>query len=256
MTDRVCALAKRARVEDLYEPSVVPSFDPLDMALPEPVFNAKRIMEYVLAQPVYLTEDNRFTGMFRTFTNVGVPADVFARTGHRHFSEACGAFYNHYQENLVVFEWQHSAPNYQYIVENGIEGSLQKIDWYKEQYKYDQDRYEYLLSVEHVCRKALEWSEVCAAAHEAAAKSCENPQRKAELLKLAEICRRVPRKKAESFYEGLQSIMFCFQFLPDSVGTIDRTLYSLYCHDLEKEVLTREQAKELIGEFFVHLYII
>ena len=253
MNQRVIDLAKLSRERDLYEPSVTVEYDPMDMALPEPIFNAKRIIEYILAQPVYIAEQNRYTGMLRFRNDVGVPADIFHRTGHKHFAEAQSSFYRKYIDNLIVFEWQHSAPNYQYIVENGIEGSLKDIAYYKEQYRFDKERYQYLEGVEQVCNGLIAWSEKCARAHEDAAADCNDEARKAELLKLAEICRRVPRKKAETFYEGLQCIIFCFQFLPDSVGTIDRTLWKLYEKDIRDGVITRDEAKDLVGEFFVHL---
>ncbi|MBR3714679.1 MAG: hypothetical protein IKM18_02095 [Clostridia bacterium] len=253
MNQRVIDLAKLSRERDLYEPSVTVEYDPMDMALPEPIFNAKRIIEYILAQPVYIAEQNRYTGMLRFRNDVGVPADIFHRTGHKHFAEAQSSFYRKYIDNLIVFEWQHSAPNYQYIVENGIEGSLKDIAYYKEQYRFDKERYQYLEGVEHVCNGLIAWSEKCARAHEDAAADCNDEARKAELLELAEICRRVPRKKAETFYEGLQCIIFCFQFLPDSVGTIDRTLWKLYEKDIRDGVITRDEAKDLVGEFFVHL---
>lgn len=256
MTDRVTKLATLSRERDLYAPTVAPKYDPMDMALPAQILNGKRIIQYILAQPVYLTEDNRFTGMLRFLSKPlqNTPADVFSRKGHENFQKAAKELYwPNYQEDLVVFEWQHSAPNYTYIVENGIEGSLEKVAYYKKQYRFDQEKYQYLEGVEIVCQGLIEWSNKCADAHEAAANKCADPTRKAELLKLAKIARRVPRTPAKTFYEGLQAVIFCFQFLPDSVGTIDRTLYSLYTNDLQNGTLTREEAKELLAEFFIHL---
>ena len=256
MTERVTRLAALSRERDLYEAPVAPEYDPMDMALPTPILNGKRIVEYILAQPVYLTEENRFTGMLRFSTAAlqGTPADIFTRSGHENFKKAIKELYwPHYQENLVIFEWQHSAPNYTYIVENGIEGSLEKMAYYKEKYRFDKEKYQDLEGVEIVCRGLIEWSNKCADAHEAAAAVCENEARKAELLKLAEIARRVPRTPAKTFYEGLQAVIFCFKFLPDSVGTIDRTLYKLYVNDLASGTLTRDEAKELVAEFLIHL---
>ena len=266
MTERVINLAKQIRQEDIVPQPVKVEYDPLDMALPEAILNAKRIVEFILAQPVYLTDTNRFTGMMR-FGAAGVPGDVFTRAGHRNIHLAAEKFYawsqavndhdnpnwqEKYQENLVCLEWQHSAPNYRYIIENGIEGSLEKINYYKQQYRFDKERYEFLEAEEMVCNGILVWAEKCADAHAAAAESCTDPVRKAELQRLADACRKVPRKPAESFYEALHCIIFCFQFLPDSVGTIDRTLYPLYIRDLEQGKITREEAKDLLGEIFVH----
>ena len=103
MEERVTRLAAILRQQDLYETPVVDiDYDPMDCALPEAQFNAKRIIDYTLAQPVYITEENRFTGMVR-YNNPPVPGDVFARRGHRWFEEARKAFYApNYQENLVA----------------------------------------------------------------------------------------------------------------------------------------------------------
>jgi len=253
VTERVLNLARELNARDLYAPAVTQvEYDPLDLALPEPIFNAKRIVDYILAQPIYLTEENRYTGMVR-FNDPPVPGDIFGRKGHRYFTEARKAFYApHYKENLVILEWQHAAPNYKYILENGIEGSLEKIARYKKVYQDVPERLTYLEAMEIVCKGILQWSEKCADAHEAAAKDCEDPVRREELQFLAATCRKVPRLPAESFYEALQSIIFCFQFLPDSVGTIDRTLYPLYRKDIDSGALTMEKAKELIGEVFIH----
>lgn len=253
MTKRVLRLAELLKQKDLYEQPITDiEYDPLDLALPEAQLNAKRIVEYILAQPIYLTEDNLFTGMVR-FNDPPVPGDIFGRRGHRYFAEARNSFYApHYQENLVILEWQHAAPNYKYILENGIEGSLAKIAHYKQVYQGDESRFTYLHALETVCNGILQWSEKCAQAHEAAAKTCTDSVRREELLLLANTCRKVPRKPAESFYEALQSIIFCFQFLPDSVGTIDRTLYPLYRKDIESGAITINQAKELIGTLFIH----
>lgn len=255
MTKRVTQLAALSRKQDLYAPCVDPIYDPMDLALPQAMFNAKRIVEYILAQPVYLTEDNRYTGMLRFKGDLGdAPADFFHRRGHTEFNKAQKAFYAHnFVENLVVFAWQHSTPNYANIIDNGIEGVLAKIEVSRKQHRADQEKVDFLDAMEHVCNGLLAWSEKCAQAHEDAARTCTDLQRKEELLRLAAVCRRVPRKPAADFYEGLQSIIFCFQFLPDGVGTLDRTLNALYEKDIASGTMTREQAKEWLGEFYVHL---
>ena len=253
MTERVLRLAEEMKRQDLYaKPVTEITYDPRDLALPEAEFNAKRIMDYTLAQPVYITKENRFTGMVR-YNDPPVPGDIFGRRKHTWFLEARKAFYTpNYQENLVILEWQHAAPNYQYIIENGITGSLQKIEAARNVHAADPQKLSYLKAVERVCLGVLAWSEHCADVHEAAAQECPDPVRKEELLLLARTCRKVPRYPAESFYEALQCMVFCFQFLPDSVGTIDRTLLPLFRQDMKKGILTRETAMELIGEMFIH----
>jgi hypothetical protein len=51
MTERVTKLAALLKERDLYEPCVRDiAYDPIDLALPEAIFNAKRIVEYILWQ--------------------------------------------------------------------------------------------------------------------------------------------------------------------------------------------------------------
>ncbi|MBE6928963.1 MAG: hypothetical protein E7463_01670 [Ruminococcaceae bacterium] len=252
MSERVTRLAALSREQDLIAPSIPVEYDGLDLALPEPMFNAKRIAEYIVAQPVYLTEENRFTGMLRLGA-AEVPADVFTRTNHKHIRAAQAIYYRKYVEQLVTFEWQHSAPNYRFILDHGIEGRLAAIRDARVRFADDTDKLTMLDAFETVCRGIIAWSEKCADAHEAAAAACTDDVRKQELLRLAAACRQVPAKPARSFYEGLQSIIMCFQFLPDSVGTIDRALWDLYRRDIESGAITRDEARDLIAEIFVHL---
>ena len=252
MKEEILRLADEMKQHDLYPAPVQVEYDPQDLALPEAMLNAKRVAEYINGQPVYITDDNRFTGMLR-FKNTGVPSDIFTRESHRYFKMAKDSFYKKYLENLVVFEWQHSAPDYLFIIKNGISGSLEKIAAAKEKYQSDTQKYTFLCAMETVCNGIVSWAEKCACAHEEAAKICLDPCRRHELLRLAQICRRVPAQPARTFYEGLQSILFCFQFLPDSVGTIDRVLFDLYTLDLRNGAATRNEEKELLAEFFIHL---
>ncbi len=82
-----------------------------------------------MTQTVYLTDTSLFTGILRFEPEkANVPGDTFHRTNHHWFDIAKEAFYNKYIDNLVVFEWQHSTPNYEYILKHGIRGSLEKIE--------------------------------------------------------------------------------------------------------------------------------
>jgi trans-4-hydroxy-L-proline dehydratase len=79
--------------------------------------------------------------------------------------------------------------------------------------------------------------------------------RKQELEEISRICRRVPAHAPRNFREALQ--MYWFVHLGtitelngwDSMnpGRLDQHLYPFYKADLEKGILDREQAKELLG---------
>ncbi len=83
--------------------------------------------------------------------------------------------------------------------------------------------------------------------------------RKAELLKMAEVCDQVPAHPARTFYEALQSVWFIHIMLGwevgfhggQSVGRADQYLYPFYENDLQEGRLTQEQAQELIDCWFM-----
>jgi len=102
-------------------------------------------------------------------------------------------------------------------------------------------------------------------AHRHAAKARElaekekNPERKAELLRIAEICSHVPENPPRDFWEALQYYWFVHlgviielntwdSFNP---GRLDQHLYPFYKKGLEDGTLTEEKAKELLQAFWI-----
>jgi len=90
-------------------------------------------------------------------------------------------------------------------------------------------------------------------ARELAAKESD-PQRKAELARIAEVCSHVPAHAPRDFWEALQYYWFVHlgvttemnpwdSFCP---GRLDQHLYPFYKKGLEEGTLTREQAQELL----------
>ncbi len=84
--------------------------------------------------------------------------------------------------------------------------------------------------------------------------------RRAELLKIAENCERVPAKPARSFYEACQAFWFVQQLIQCessghsiSPGRFDQYMYPLFKADLDKGAITHEQAQEYIDCIWVKL---
>jgi len=86
-----------------------------------------------------------------------------------------------------------------------------------------------------------------------------NPQRKAELEKIAEVCRRVPAHAPRNFWEALQAYWFVHlgvitelntwdSFCP---GHLDQHLEPFYKKGLADGSLTRESARELLQCFWI-----
>ena len=87
-----------------------------------------------------------------------------------------------------------------------------------------------------------------------------DPERRDELSRMLEIVSRVPYEKPRSFWEALQALWFTHMLVMAaesypgaglSYGRIDQYLYPFYKEDLEKGVLTREFAKELLHCFWI-----
>jgi formate C-acetyltransferase len=86
-----------------------------------------------------------------------------------------------------------------------------------------------------------------------------NPERKKELLKMADICRKVPAKAPETVHEMLQHYWFIhlgviIELNPwDSFnpGRLDQHLYQVYKKEMESGSLSEDKLDELLGCFWV-----
>ncbi len=84
--------------------------------------------------------------------------------------------------------------------------------------------------------------------------------RRRELYKISEICRKVPWEPSTTFYEALQSLWFTHMLVMAaegypgaglSYGRIDQYLYNFYRDDLNKGEIDREFARELLCCFWI-----
>ena len=117
------------------------------------------------------------------------------------------------------------------------------------------DKEHELTSMSISCDAAILFAERHAELAEQKAKECSNPQRKAELLQIAEVCRWVPANAPRNMWEAIQ--MYWFVHLGtvtelngwDSMnpGHIDQHLRPFYEKGIEDGTLTRDKAKELLS---------
>ncbi len=84
--------------------------------------------------------------------------------------------------------------------------------------------------------------------------------RKNELLKIADICRKIPEHPSTTFYEAIQFVWFTQvgailseNPLALNVGRFDQFMYPYYKSDIEKGIIAKEQAQELIESLWVKL---
>lgn len=110
------------------------------------------------------------------------------------------------------------------------------------------------------CQAAMDYARRYSELAKKEAAACSNPTRKAELLKIAANCERVPAKGATSFYEACQSFWFVQQLLQIessghsiSPGRFDQYMYPYYSKDRDAGAITREFAQELMDCIWLKL---
>ena len=250
MNSRIAQLAQDVMDGKLYPGIKSVEYSPEDLLLPDVTMSAKRLCEYMLAQEPVINENSCMTGHLRF--DGSVEADVFHRTGHKHFAEISRFFYNKPLHNLVTFEWQHSTADFGSVIREGIAGLITRIEKSRLTH-HDQAELEFLAALETVCQGIIGWAGKCAQFIQTKADSEANPERAQQLAKLAESLRQVPGRPARNFYEAVLDIYFCFPFLPDSIGPIDRYLYPYFRQDIDTGRLSSDEAKAYLQELFLGL---
>lgn len=117
----------------------------------------------------------------------------------------------------------------------------------------------FLKSIIIVNKSIIEFGERYAAlAYDLSLKE-KDENRKAELLKISEICKNVPKNPPKNFYEAVQMIWFVHLAIQiesnghsASLGRVDQYLYKYYKNDN----LDRDFAKELLQCLWIKLYSI
>ena len=151
----------------------------------------------------------------------------------------------------------HITVDYPKLLEKGFQGikdeaieKLKSLDPFSPE---DLEKKDFYQAVIECCDGMIEFGARFSALAMKMAENETDPQRKAELEKISEICARVPRFPARTFYEGLQSVWFVYVgILQDefdrccSLGRLDANLYPLYKQDMEEGRTTEEEVQELL----------
>ncbi len=118
---------------------------------------------------------------------------------------------------------------------------------------------EELKAMDIACDAVILFAERHAELAEERAKSEADPSRKAELEKIARVCRHVPAHAPRDFHEALQSYWFCHLAVITELngwdsfnpGHLDQHLLPFYRRGLAAGTLTQESARELLEAFFI-----
>ncbi len=150
----------------------------------------------------------------------------------------------------------HMAVDYELLLREGTRGIKDRIERLITE-TADEEKHRYYRLCAACLDAAAEFSHRYADHADRLADSCKDALRQRELLKIAQVCRRVPEYPARSFREAVQSVhfmTFCLSMNPYryfsmqqfQLGRPDRYLYPFYLADKKKGVLTDESAQTLM----------
>jgi len=129
-------------------------------------------------------------------------------------------------------------------------------------YHNDQEAYQKLNQLKAMsicCDAIIELANRYASLAEQLAQQTKDNQRKAELLKISQICRQVPAHAPRSFHEALQMYWFVHIGVISELNTwdsfnpghLDQHLYPFYMQDTQSGILDDDKAKELLECFWI-----
>lgn len=169
-----------------------------------------------------------------------------------------------WMQQLVFLRFMFDVPegrvivDYQKVIDLGIEGLIKIAEEQMSKIgdinnKEDFDKYNFykgtILALEGVINFANNYAEEAVKL----AWSCNDKQRKKELLEIAEICRKVPAKPADTFKEAVQSFWFAHLCIfielngrGMSPGRFDQYMYRPYLNSKSSGLLTDEEVLEYL----------
>lgn len=158
----------------------------------------------------------------------------------------------------------HVTVKYEEVLAIGYKGIIDKAQAELDRCQVGDGNYvkksHFLKAVILSCQAVIEYAERYAELASQMAAECTDPVRKQELLQISQNCSRVPANGATSFYEACQSFWFVQQLLQVessghsiSPGRFDQYMYPYYKADLDKGIITRESAQELLDCIWVKL---
>lgn len=138
-----------------------------------------------------------------------------------------------------------------------IDESMASLDWVNDAQAFD--KMEELKGMKIVANAIVMFANRHADKLEILAAEEQEATRKAELLEMARVCRRVPAHAPQTFHEVLQHYWFVHLGVVTELnpwdsfnpGRLDQHLYPFYKAETEAGTLSRDQAVELLESFWV-----
>jgi formate C-acetyltransferase/4-hydroxyphenylacetate decarboxylase large subunit len=169
-----------------------------------------------------------------------------------------------WMQQLVFLRFMFDVPegrvivDYQKIIDEGISGLLTRIEGRIKKLgplnnKEAFDTYNFYKGVVAALEGVVAFAENHAREADRLAAECSNPTRKAELIEIARVCRKVPLHRADTFREAMQAFWFAHVCLfielngrGISPGRFDQYMYRPFQADLAAHRIQEAEALELL----------
>ncbi|MBN2072926.1 MAG: formate C-acetyltransferase/glycerol dehydratase family glycyl radical enzyme [Actinobacteria bacterium] len=156
----------------------------------------------------------------------------------------------------------HIIADYEMVLNKGLKYVIEKAENEKGKYNYDNDcdreKIEFLESVIISAGAVINFARRYSKLAKNMAGRQKDAGRKKELLRISEICNKVPENPSGSFYEALQSCWFIHVAIQIesnghsiSFGRFDQYMFPFLKRDLKDSVITEKEALELLECFWI-----
>ena len=159
------------------------------------------------------------------------------------------------RNGFVLWGGNHLVADYAEVLKKGWGGIAERIDRKLAEFtEATPEEIDLLTALRSLAGTWELWTKRHGEAAAAMARECGDPERRRELEVLAADCLEIASRPAAGFRQACRLLFFVFLLLPDSPGRLDQLLYPYFKRDMEKGVLTREEAKELLAALWIKFF--
>jgi len=156
------------------------------------------------------------------------------------------------------FDHDHHTLGYTKLFAVGINGLQEEIVESMQKFRKDTEEYVYLSAMQDSLNAVLKIAEKFALKAESMLLTCDDPDVRSNLEKIAKAARNVPACPPSSFYEGLCMLLFTREVTAtldgdgiSQFGQVDKLLHPLYQKDIDTGTLTEAEARDYIGRWML-----
>jgi len=224
--------------------------DPGVVKLSHVLRRAKALEKTLLEMPIAIEEDDLIVGNTVKDGVIVRPRRIrYATEDERRLAVDEGEY--------IEATLSHKTPYYPDVLEKGLSDIIAKINGKiadivsRSRSKERDEKLALFQAMRLECRAVVAMANRYADLAEKLSNRASSPQRREELLKIAEVCRRVPEFPARTFHEAVQSFWFVNYALLTtrsqlSCGRLDQYLYPALKRELDEGMITLEEAQEFI----------